>query len=50
VIGSIAAEQIKEISCGKPFNPAGRESFTRTETRPVLQEKASNHRTNKNKT
>jgi len=33
--------------CGKPFTPAGRESYTGTEARPPLHEEAGNRRTKK---
>ena len=38
-LGSIAAEQLEGIRCGKPFTPAGTESYTGTEARSLLQEK-----------
>jgi len=35
--------------CGKPFTPAGRESYTGTEARPPLHEEAGNPRKKKPK-
>ena len=35
------------LCCGKPFTPAGSESYTRTEARPLLQEEAGNRLTEK---
>jgi len=37
----------KRVVCGKPFTPAGRESYTGAEARPLLHEEAGNRLTKK---
>jgi len=48
-LGSIAAEQLEGIRCGKPFTPAGTESYTGTEARSLLQKKSSQQPPHKKK-
>jgi len=44
---SFPVDGVGVLSCGKPFTPAGRESYTGTEARPLLHEKVGNRLTKK---
>ena len=50
MLSSIAAKQLEENSCGKPFTLAGSESYTGTEARSLLYEESQQPTYKKKKT